>query len=318
VKALKIYDAVVIGDVNIDLVVVGCNELPLPGQEIYVENMLVNVGGGAALFTLSLAKLGLKLAFNGVLGNDSYGTFILEQFHQYGIDTTSIKISKSSNTGISIAINPEKDRSFITYAGSNTELNLQQLDLEAVTLGRHVHLTGYKGSQNHHEFLKLVQSLKNAGLTLSCDIGWDDTGEWSKGIFEIMKYIDVFFMNEMEAQHYSRCTANNESIRFLARYSDHIVVKLGAEGAMAIKNENLTYQSGYSVNCIDTTGAGDSFNAGYIYGYLTHKEVKDCLIYGNACGAMSVSSYGGSTGTPDMETLEQFINDNAVIISKLG
>jgi sugar/nucleoside kinase (ribokinase family) len=240
------------------------------------------------------------------------------RIHQYGIDTTSIKISKSSNTGISIAINPEKDRSFITYAGSNTELNLQQLDLEAVALGRHVHLTGYKGSQNHHEFLKLVQSLKKAGLTLSCDIGWDDTGEWSQGIFEIMKHIDVFFMNETEAQHYSRCTGNNESIRFLARYSDHIVVKLGAEGAMAVKNGNLSYQSGYSVKCIDTTGAGDSFNAGYIYGYLTHKEVKDCLIYGNACGAMSVSSYGGSTGTPDRETLEQFINDNAVITSKLG
>jgi sugar/nucleoside kinase (ribokinase family) len=315
---LNIFDAVVIGDVNIDLVVVGCNELPLPGQEIYVEKMLVHVGGGAALFTLSLAKLGLKLAFTGVLGNDSYGKFILEQFHQYEIDTTSIKISKSSNTGISIAINPEKDRSFITYAGSNAELNLQQLDLEAVALGRHVHLTGYKGRQNHHEFLKLVQSLKNAGLTLSCDIGWDDTGEWYKGIFEIMKHIDVFFMNETEAQHYSGCMRNDESIRFLAQYSDQIVVKLGAEGAMVIKNGNFSSQPGYSVKCIDTTGAGDSFNAGYIYGYLTQKDVKDCLIYGNACGAMSVGSYGGSTGTPDRETLERFINENAVITSKLG
>jgi sugar/nucleoside kinase (ribokinase family) len=84
---------------------------------------------------------------------------------------------------------------------------------------------------------------------------------------------------------------------------------------MAIKDGNLYYQSGYSIKSVDTTGAGDSFNAGYFYGYLTQNGVENCLIYGNACGALSVSAFGGSTGTPDRETLEQFINDNAAITS---
>ncbi|SDN37598.1 pfkB family carbohydrate kinase [Paenibacillus sp. yr247] len=111
---MKKFDAVVIGDANIDLVVIGCNQIPQPGQEIFVENMMMHVGGGAALFTISLAKLGLHVAFDGVLGDDGYGHYIREQFQRYGIDTSLIRTSKISNTGITIAINPELDRSFIT------------------------------------------------------------------------------------------------------------------------------------------------------------------------------------------------------------
>jgi sugar/nucleoside kinase (ribokinase family) len=112
---MKSYDVIVIGDANIDLVVAGCKELPEPGQEVLVENMTIHVGGGAALFSLALAKLGFKLAFNGVLGEDGFGQFVRDQFFRNGIDTSYIRKS-SRNTGISIAINPENDRSFITLS----------------------------------------------------------------------------------------------------------------------------------------------------------------------------------------------------------
>lgn len=304
---MKTYDAIVIGDANIDLVVVGASGMPLPGQEIFVEQMQVHVGGGAALFALNLAKLGLKLAFNGVLGNDYYGAFVKEQFAHYGIDTSYIATSTVNNTGISIAINPEKDRSFISYAGSNSELNLGTLNMDCVALGRHVHLTGYKGSQNHPEYMNLVASLKELGVTLSCDVGWDDTGEWYEGIFELARHIDVFFMNETEALHYTRCATVRESVEKLARYGKHVVVKLGSQGAVASKGGTMTYRSGFTVESVDTTGAGDSFNAGYVYGFLTGRDVGECLLYGNACGAFSVQSYGGSTGVTDLGELERFI-----------
>ncbi|WP_373230712.1 carbohydrate kinase family protein [Cohnella sp.] len=304
---MKNYDVIVIGDANIDLVVAGCNELPAPGQEVLVQNMTIHVGGGAALFSLALAKLGLKIAFNGVLGEDGFGQFVRDQFSRYGIDTSYIRKSRR-NTGISIAINPENDRSFITYTGSNAELSLQQLDMNSVALGRHVHLTGYRGSQNHSEYLETVKKLKALGVTTSIDVGWDDTGEWYQGIFDLMNEVDVFFMNEAEARHYTGCSTAGESIRFLAKYCSHIVLKLGSEGAVVAVDGRQAYRSGFSVQVVDTTGAGDSFNAGYIYGYLAGKQPEECLIYGNACGALSVSEYGGSTGTTNIQLLEKFID----------
>ncbi|MFD0695544.1 carbohydrate kinase family protein [Paenibacillus sp. GCM10027628] len=307
---MKKFDAVVIGDANIDLVVVGCNQLPQPGQEIFVENMMLHVGGGAALFSISLAKLGLHVAFDGVLGNDGYGHYIREQFAQYGIDTSMIRISKTSQTGITIAINPEQDRSFITYAGSNGELQVGDLDLAQAALGRHVHITGYRGRRNHDEFVTMVKKLKETGVTLSCDVGWDDTGEWYSGVFELMRHVDVFLMNETEAHHYTGFEHIDDSLSYMSGYCSHVVIKLGSKGAVAMKDDLQTHKPGFSVQVVDTTGAGDSFNAGYIYGYLTGENVETCLLYGNACGALSVGAYGGSTGTPDREDMEAFIRQN--------
>jgi sugar/nucleoside kinase (ribokinase family) len=313
---LKLYDAIVIGDANIDLVVAGCNKLPEPGQEVHVDNMTIHVGGGAALFSLALAKLGSKVAFNGILGEDGFGQFIREQFTRNGIDTRFIRSSTAYNTGISIAINPERDRSFITYGGSNAELSLLQLDMNSVILGRHVHMTGYRGSRNHSEFLETIKKLKALGITISIDVGWDETGEWYAGIFDLMKDVDVFFMNESEAERYTGCSSTEESTRFLSNHSDHIVIKLGSEGAVASVGGRQVSLASFPVEVVDTTGAGDSFNAGYIYGFLNGKPPEECLLYGNACGALSVSSFGGSTGIPDLHGLEQFISKETSSASK--
>lgn len=304
---MKKFDAVVIGDANIDLVVAGLNQIPQPGQEIFVNNMTMHVGGGAALFAISLAKLGLDVAFNGVLGDDSYGHYVRGQFGQYGIDTSLIRTSKTSNTGITIAINPETDRSFITYGGSNMELEIRDLDLAQIAQGKHVHVTGYRGRRNHEEFIAMAKLLKEMGMTLSCDVGWDDSGEWFKGVFDLMAYFDVFLMNETEAFHYTGFDHIEESLRFMAKYSKHIVVKLGPKGAVAMKEGQITYHSAFPAEAVDTTGAGDSFNAGYIYGHLTGQNVETCLQYGNVCGALSVGAHGGSTGTPDKDELDAFI-----------
>lgn len=315
---MKPYDVVAIGDANIDMVIVGCKELPLPGQEVFVDGMLITVGGGAALFTLALAKLGMKLAFHGVLGKDYYGTYILDTFSQNAVDTSFMKLSDRSNTGISIAINSDDDRSFITSLGSNAELSLTQLDADSVELGRHVHLTGYKGSRNHGEFIAAVRQIKASGATVSCDVGWDDTGEWYAGVFDLMREVDVFFLNETEALHYTRTSVMEEAVARLLETGAHVVIKMGEAGAMALCGGKTVFRSGYRVDAVDTTGAGDSFNAGYIYGFLSDRETAHCLAYGNACGAFSVTAYGGHTAIPGIDVLEQFIAERATEIKESG
>jgi sugar/nucleoside kinase (ribokinase family) len=305
---LETFDAVVIGDANIDLVVVGSGQVPESGQEVFVDNMMIHLGGGAALFSVSLAKLGLQVAFNGVLGDDANGHFIRNRFAEYGIDTRMIQTSQIHSTGISIAFNPETDRSFITYAGSNMELQVDKLDLNQISQGKHVHITGYKGRRNHEQYVQLARSLKEKGITLSCDVGWDDSGEWDNSIFDFMRYFDVFLMNETEALHYTGLENKEESLRYMSKYCNHVVVKLGASGAIAMKDGLLTRSTAYKVKAVDTTGAGDSFNAGYLYGFLSGKDAATSLRYGNACGALSVGAYGGSTSAPDLEQLNVFIN----------
>jgi sugar/nucleoside kinase (ribokinase family) len=306
---LKTFDAVVIGDANIDLAVVGANEVPQPGQEVFVENVIMHVGGGAAVFSLALAKLGLHVAFNGILGDDIYGRYVREHFSRYGIDTRLIQTSKNHNTGVSIAFNPDTDRSFITYAGTNMELQMDQLNLEEIAQGRHVHVTGYKGRSNHEQFVAMARSLKEKGVTLSCDVGWDDSGEWYKGVFELMRYFDVFLMNETEALHYTGLENIEDSLRYMSQYCSQVAVKLGAKGAAAMKDGVLTRRAAYPVEAVDTTGAGDCFNAGYLFGFLSGMDVETSLQYGNACGALSVNAYGGSTGSPDAQRMQAFIRE---------
>lgn len=221
-----------------------------------------------------------------------------------------VQTSKEHNTGISIAFNPGSDRSFITYWGSNIELRFDNLDIEQIVQGSHVHLTGYKGKRNHEQYITLVKSLKDNGVTLSCDVGWDDSGEWDGGVFELMKYFDVFLMNETECFHYTGMENLGDSLRYMSAYCSHVVVKLGKEGAISVKNGIIKRLPGYVVEAVDTTGAGDSFNAGYLFGFLSGKDVETSMRYGNACGALSVSGFGGSTNTPTFDQLEQFIRDH--------
>jgi sugar/nucleoside kinase (ribokinase family) len=272
-----------------------------------VDQIMLNVGGGAAIFSLALAKLGLRVAFNGILGDDLYGRYVREHFSKSGIDTRMIKTSKINQTGVSIAFNPDTDRSFISYAGTNSELRLDGLDYDQIGQGRHVHITGYKGQGNHDAYIKMAKELKARGMTISCDVGWDDTGEWYKGVFEFMSYVDIFLMNETEAFHYTGLENINESLRFMSQYCGNVAIKLGAQGSAAINDGVITTQAAFRVKSVDTTGAGDCFNAGYLMGFLTGQDVKNSLVIGNACGAKSVSAYGGSAGLTDEADLKQFI-----------
>lgn len=304
----KKWDVYVYGDINIDLVIPNVNKLPLPGQEDVVETMNTYVGGGAAIFTLGVGKLGLHPVFQGTIGDDCYGRFILDEFRDKHVDQALLGISNINQTGISISFTNEKDRSFLTYRGTNNEIDLSKIDLDKVKQARHIHLTSYMGRKNHLEYLKLLKKIKQEErTTVSFDVGWDDSGEWYEGIYELYPYIDILFMNETEAVHYSRKENVVEAIKDFAKTCPLVVAKLGKEGALAIQGDKIYEVKAYQVQAIDTTGAGDSFNAGFVYGFLKGKSIEDALKCGNGCGALSVTALGGNTGFPKEEVLLQFI-----------
>jgi len=304
------WDVFIYGDVNVDIVIPGVEHLPMPGQEDEVEIMNTYVGGGAALFTLGLGKLGLNPVFQGTIGDDCYGRFILDEFKQKQVDSSLIKISTTNKTGISISFTNEMDRSFLTYRGTNDEINLDSILLDNVRKAKHIHVTGYSGSKNHQQYLTLLKNVKESkDTTVSFDLGWDSSGEWYEGIYQLYPFIDVLFMNETEAKHYSRKTSAKAAIADFAKSCGLVVAKLGKNGSIACSDGQVYEANPYSVSVVDTTGAGDAFNAGFIYGFLKGKAVMECLKYGNGCGALSVTKLGGNTGFPTEKELIEFIKE---------
>ncbi|SHO53206.1 carbohydrate kinase family protein [Anaerocolumna xylanovorans] len=306
----KKWDAFIYGDVNVDIIIPGVEKFPEPGQEDLTNTMDTYVGGGAALFTLGLGKLGLKPVFQGSIGEDCYGRFILEEFHKSNVDNSLLSFSNKNKTGISLSFTNEKDRSFLTYRGTNAEINLKDIDLNKVRQARHIHVTGYAGRQNHREYLKLLAEVKKLkSVSISFDVGWDASGEWYEGIYELFPFIDVLFMNETEAIHYGRKAEAGEAIKDFAARAKIAVAKLGKKGSIAYSGSEFCQAAPYQVKAADTTGAGDSFNAGFIYGYLKGKSLTECLLIGNACGALSVTAYGGNTAFPSENRLYEFMEE---------
>ncbi len=312
--AAKKWDVFIYGDVNVDIVIPGVEHFPMPGQEDVVEIMDTYIGGGAALFAMGLGKLGLYPVFQGIIGDDCYGKYILEKLKQTNIDTSLLTISDKNKTGISLSFTNQNDRSFLTYRGTNDEINMEAIQLEQLQKARHIHVTGYGGSKNHEQYLKLLKNVKeHSDITVSLDVGWDDSGEWYQKIYELFPYIDVLFMNETEAIHYGRKETAMESITDFAKYCKLVVAKLGKDGSVAITEGKEYVAQPYKVTVVDTTGAGDSFNAGFISGFLKGKTITECLSYGNACGALSVTAYGGNTAFPTEERLIEFMNEQEAL-----
>ena len=185
------------------------------------------------------------------------------------------------------------------------------MDLNQLPGAKHVHVTGYEGATNHAEYLDILTKIHAMGdVTVSFDVGWDMTGVWYEGIFDLLPMIDVLFMNETECQHYTRCEDIETGARKLAEKAGMAVIKLGKTGAMAIKDGEKYFAPAYIVQAVDTTGAGDSFNAGFIYGFLQGLPMEECLKCGNGCGALSVTKLGGNTGFPFRAELETWIRDH--------
>lgn len=304
----KKWDVYVYGDVNMDLVIPNVEKFPAPGQEDEVDVMETLVGGGAALFTLGIGKLGLFPVFQGTIGDDCYGKLILDEFQKRNVDSSLLEISQTQKTGISISFTNEKDRSFLTMRGTNAQIDISKIQVQEIKKARHVHVTGYAGSINHDAYLSVLRRIKEeTKATVSFDVGWDSTGEWKKEIYDLFPYIDVLFMNETEAIHYGRKDTAEEAGWDFSNFCPVVALKLGKKGSIAFQDGKLYKKSCYPVEAIDTTGAGDSFNAGFIYAYLSGLTIEECLACGNGCGALSVTALGGNTGFPIEKELWEFI-----------
>jgi sugar/nucleoside kinase (ribokinase family) len=301
-----------VGDANPDILVVDADPVPMFGEvERTVARTLMTVGGSSAICACGLARLGLNVAFFGTVGDDAFGEFMLRSLEARGIDVAACVVDPSRPTGSSVILTDGQDRAILTAAGTIGSLNLAAVPDSLVGRSRHVHLGAMFLQQSRDDAIPaFFASMRRRGITTSFDTNWDPTGHWAGGVIEMLRCCDIFFPNEGEAKRIARSADAVEAAQVLAALGSVgrddggpvIVVKLGKAGALAVQGGGPVVRvSALDVDPVDATGAGDSFDAGFLRAWLDGAPLPDCLALGAACGGLSTRSAGGVDGQPTFD-----------------
>ena len=298
----------VIGELNVDIVATGLRSMPELGTEILVEDCQLTLGSASAIFAAGIAKLGYNVTFVSQVGRDYFGDFCIRALKQSGVSTRHVRRRADEKTGVTIALSTNRDRALVTYAGAVATLKADSIDETLMARHDHLHLTSYYLQTGlRPSFGHLLRQAKALGLTTSFDPNSDPSDRWDSKIDAVLTYVDVLFVNEREAMKLTRSRTLNAGLKTLAAKVNCAVIKRDARGATTMQSEKRFNDSGFKIRAVDTTGAGDSFDAGFLSAYLRKAPLDECLRIGNACGALSAMSVGGTAGQPTQQELQKFI-----------
>lgn len=306
----KKYDVVTAFDMCVDFLMdLGETEPEFGQKEKLVSGYELEMGGSACIFACQCAKLGLDVAGAGSVGQDSMGDFMLSCLKGSGVDTSYIRTSKD-RTGLTLCLTKKGgDRSILTYMGAMDTVEKAWVE-ELLPNARHLHICSYyllKGLQaGYPDILRLA---KEHNVTVSLDTNWDPDEAWDGGIRDVLPYVDIFLPNENELMNITGKNNVQDALKYAGEKVPVIAVKCGEKGAYAYCKGTVYQTEALKVEVADTVGAGDSFNGGFIYGYLSGLPMEACLRAGAACGSLNASRPGGTKGQPALAELKKYMGE---------
>jgi sugar/nucleoside kinase (ribokinase family) len=302
------FDVTIAGELNLDLILYGVPEHLSPERELLADHMMLTLGSSSAIVAHNLAALGSRVAFQSRIGDDPLGQIALDRLRQSGVDVSGVRIVPSlTTTGLTVILHHGAWRNIITYAGTIAETCWQDLDLDALADARHFHLSSYYLQRGLRPRVgELFQHLKSKGLTISLDTNDDPDDRWEGGLQEVLRYVDIFLPNEREACKAAGTGDLEAAIRKLSQLVPLVVVKLGPQGSLAQCGTERFQAASREVVPVDTVGAGDSFDAGFLHQYLRGADLTTCLASGNQAGALSTTRPGGTEAFRDPAYREEF------------
>jgi sugar/nucleoside kinase (ribokinase family) len=291
------FDVLTLADLNVDLVLADAD--PEFGQkEKLISGYLLEVGGSCPIFACQAAKLGLRTAVAGVIGADLFGRFMIARLSECGVDVSEVEIIDGLRTAASFALCRGNDRAILTDAAGITAMSPERANVKLLKRARHLHVgSNFLLTNLQPHFPRIVKLAKSLGLTISLDTNWDPTEKW-KGINEILEFTDVFLPNENEILAITGMPNLETAMAKAAQIVPQVVVKRGSQGAIACCGNQTWTVPAYQVDYIDGVGAGDSFDAGFLKGYLNGFTVEESLRLGSYCGALNTTAPGGIQGQP--------------------
>lgn len=304
-KRTKTRDVAVVGEFYIDEILSGFHVLPKLGEEAFARKFRRDVGGGAAITACGLAKLGLRVTALGLLGQQD-GSWVMERLSGCGVNHANIEFDPEEPTGLTVSVSTREDRAFFTYYGANQRLPgllRRPESLEILAAARHVHFACAPDPELDHS---LIAKLKERNCRVSIDVQSHMSWLTRPDTIDLLRHCDMFFPNQQEGEWISGEVGPHRILRALRnRGIRGVGLKLGGKGAALLWRRREYLADAFPVECVDTTGAGDSFNAGFIYAWLRGDGPEQCLQTANACGALSTRELGGIAGFPSAEELSR-------------
>ena len=316
------FDVLVIGSPCVDLVFSGLPHWPVPGQEMYVTDFAVSVG---AIFNTAatLSRLGLHVGLLCELGNDFFSRYMLEEIERAGISRDLIFVRPHPLRSVSVCLPYEGERGFISYADpdGSGENPAGEVFLSEQHTGGEVAAHGFAADMQaalekvsctaaflyvYPKMRRVLEFLRRQGTTIFLDAGWSPNTLTNSLLGELARYGDYFMPNQAEAALITGTATAEAAVQTLARMGPTPIIKLGAQGVIAYRDNVLFRCPAFPVaNVVDTTGAGDAFDAGFIYGTLHGYAFSEALRCGTICGSLSATALTGTATTPTAETLER-------------
>ncbi len=300
----------VAGELNADLILSGLQSLPVLGQELLGTGFAMVLGSSSAITAARLAALGggdpeYAVDFIGFVGSDDIGRFVLRQLEAVGVHHETVQ-TVDMPTGVTISLPYESDRALLTYPGAMSVFDGAAITADLLAGYTHLHVGSFflqTGLQPH--LAQIFALAHRAGLTTSLDVGWDPSEMWIRNPFFVstLAETDNFLPNEGEC---AALAADPESLKSLV--GGTLWVKRGGQGASAYNLGETIHTPAFHIIPVDTTGAGDAFNAGIIYARCIRNEpVAEALRFANACGAEATLHVGGATAPPTERFIREWI-----------
>ena len=305
------FDVTIAGELNLDLILYGLPEQLPPERELLADRMMLTLGSSSAIVAHNLAALGSRVGFQSRVGDDPLGQIALDRLQQSGVDVSQVRrIPGDITTGLTVILPHGSWRNILTYAGTIAETSWEDLDLDYLADSRHFHFSSYYLQRALRPRVgELFQRLKAKGLTISLDTNDDPEDRWEGGLHEVLRYVDVFLPNEREACKAAGTEDLETAVHKLSAFVPLVVVKLGRKGALAQKDSERFESASKEVVPVDTVGAGDSFDAGFLHEYVKGSALPTCLASGNKAGAFSTTRPGGTEAFRDAAHRENFFRD---------
>ena len=304
------FDVTLAGEANLDLLFYGLpDDLPAD-RELIADSMALTLGGSPAITAHNLAALGNRTGFITAASDDIFASMCLSDLTAAGVDLSRIvRPNHAANTGVSVLLQHRNSRRTLTYPGNTLNLRFEDLDLEYLVSSRHFHLSSYFLQEGlRPDVPRLFAHLKREGLTISVDPNDDPLGVWGDSFLEILKYVDILMPNEREVCEMMRDSDAERAILRLANMVPLLVVKRDVRGALALEDGRRYESEAVPVASVDAVGAGDSFNAGFLHGFIKGWPLIRCLEFGSVTGAFSTTASGGVQAFRDRKRLDEFLS----------
>jgi len=299
-----------LGDINIDTVW-PVSEFPIPGRDGLTETVTVEIGGAVVNSAIILDNLGQRTSLLGCVGKDVWAEQVKQEFMQTNINLKHVHVKPESTTGLTfIIVTPDGERTMFSHRGANIQLEIQDIDDDALKDAAILHISGYAllESPQKNALWRAVELAKKYNVQISLDTGLEPAIQNPKDLRRLLRELTICISGPQEISALLDSTSPEEAADLLLSSGIKLAaIKLGEKGSFVADEKDQLFCPSFDVNAVDTTGAGDSFTAGLLYGWAHRLSLSASAVLASALGALAASVYGAGFSLPDKQCVLDFL-----------